>query len=176
MLSTDGKPLHGWEMHILAYLVGGYMTSDIDKERPWDDPVNQKYFKCVLPEFINSEARTPDLVDESGYGLNHFSANSRLLAPGQSYKADEITDGAANTIMFGEVNTAFSPWGRPANVRDPAAGINAGPDSFGGPNQRRGAYFSMVDASARFISEDVDPEVLRALSTPADGDAAPTEE
>jgi len=37
---------------------------------------------------------------------------------------DGIKDGAANTILLGEVNADFSPWGRPNNVRDPAAGVN----------------------------------------------------
>ena len=82
-----------------------------------------------------------------------------------------IKDGASNTILLGEVNADFSPWGRPGNIRDPAAGINRGPGTFGGPPNRRGAYFSMADGSARLIAEDVDPEVLKALSTPADNDA-----
>jgi len=168
-LSPEGQPLHGWETQMLPLM--GVMTQDIDKTRPWNDPTNQKYFKCVIPDFINPEFRTPALEDSEGYGLNHFSANSRIFMAEESMRHGSIKDSASNTIILGEVNADFSPWGRPGNVRDPAAGINRGPQTFGGPPNRRGAYFSMADGSARLIAEDVDPEVLKALSTPADNDA-----
>lgn len=167
-LSPSGQALHGWELHILPFIP--YMTSDIDRDKEWCDLVNQKYFKCIIPDFINPEFRVPELEDKNGYGLNHFSANSRLFAPGQSMRHQDIDDGAANTILLGEVNANFSPWGRPNNVRDPAAGVNRGPDTFGGPPNRRGAIFAMADGSVRLISDDVDPDVLRALSTPDGGD------
>ncbi len=169
-LSPNGQPLHGWETAILPYTT--VMTRDIDKTRPWNDVVNQKYFKCVIPFFINTAFRAPALEDDEGYGLNHFSASSRLFTPEESIRLDEIEDGVANTILLGEVNADFSPWGRPNNVRDPAAGINRGSGTFGGLPNRHGAYFSMADGSARLITEDVDPEVLKALSTPADNDAS----
>jgi len=62
---------------------------------------------------------------------------------------------------------AFRPWGDPFNFRDPAAGINAGPASFGGPTVSGGAKFLMLDGSVRFLGHATDPSVLRALSTPA---------
>ena len=166
--SPDGEPLHSWETAILPYTT--VMTRDIDKTQPWNAAVNQKYFKCVIPFFINTAFRAPALEDDEGYGLNHFSANRRLFTPEERVRFDEIKDGAANTIMMGEVNSDFSPWGRPNNVRDPAAGINRGPGTFGGPPNRGGAYFSMADGSVRLIAEDIDPAVLKALSTPAGGD------
>ena len=139
-------------------------------KRAWDDPVNQRYFKSVIPDFINPELRPTALTNSEGYGLNNYAANSRLQEL-RSSDLVEIGDGASHTILLGEVNDEFSPWGRPGNVRDPGAGINRGPQTFGGPPNRRGAYFSMADGSARLIAEDVDPEVLKALSTPTDNDA-----
>lgn len=168
-LSSEGQPLHGWETQMLPYTY--FMTREIDKTRPWNDSANQRYFKCVIPFFINPEFRTPELENNEGYGLNHFSANSHVFTADKSMHHGAIKDGASNTILLGEVNADFSPWGRPNNVRDPAAGINRGPATFGGPPNRGGAYFSMADGSARLIAEDVDPEVLKALSTPADNDA-----
>jgi hypothetical protein len=166
--SPGGQPLHSWETAILPYTT--IMTRDIDKTQPWNAVVNQKYFKCIIPFLINTGFRAPTLENDEGYGLNHFSANSQLFTPKERLRFDDLKDGVANTIMLGEVNADFSPWGRPNNVRDPAAGINRGPGTFGGPPGRGGAYFSMADGSVRLITDDVDPAVLKALSTPAGGD------
>jgi hypothetical protein len=163
-LDSKGQPLHGWETHILPCIP--YVRQGIDMKAPWNDPANAKYFKCIIPEFINPGFRTPELQDSEGYGLNHFAANSQLLKPGSSPKLSEIKDGASNTILLGEVNQAFSPWAKPNNVRDPANGITNDSQGFGGPDGR-GATFSMADGAVRYISKDVDPAVLKALSTPA---------
>ena len=44
--STNGEMLHSWETHILPYI--GYASNEIDKNRPWNGPENQRYFKCVF--------------------------------------------------------------------------------------------------------------------------------
>jgi hypothetical protein len=77
----------------------------------------------------------------------------------------DLADGPAGTILLGEVNQAFQPWGDPTNCRDPAAGIGR-PDGFGGPHASGGAQFLMSDGSVRFLRQDTDREVLEALSTP----------
>jgi hypothetical protein len=161
----DGKAnVHSWETMALPITIS---REGIDMRQPWNAPNNQKFFKCIIPDFINPELDPPALFDSQGYGLNNYSANNRLVDASKA-SLTEIKDGSSNTILLGEVNAGFSPWGRPGNVRDPAAGINRGPQTFGGPPNRRGAYFSMADGSARLIAEDVDPEVLKALSTPND--------
>jgi hypothetical protein len=170
-LDSKGQPLHGWETHVLPYLF--ISPKGIDMQAPWNDPENAKYFKCIIPQFINPGFRTTEFQDSEGYGLNHFAANSQLLKPGSSPKLSEIKDGASNTILLGEVNQAFSPWAKPNNVRDPANGITNDSQGFGGPDGR-GATFSMADGSARYISKDVDPAVLKALSTPAGVDEPST--
>lgn len=168
-LRDDKANVHSWETMALPFNYSPISHKGIDLRQPWNAPSNQKYFKCIIPDFINPELSPPALFDSEGYGLNNYSANSRLVDASKASLA-KLEDGASNTILLGEVNADFSPWGRPGNVRDPAAGINRGAQTFGGPPNRRGAYFSMADGSARLIAEDIDPEVLKALSTPDDGD------
>lgn len=164
--------VHSWETVVLPFNFASVSREGIDMGQPWNASSNQKYFKCIIPDFINPELSPTALVDAEGYGLNNYSANSRLVDASKASLA-KLEDGASHTILLGEVNANFSPWGRPGNVRDPAAGINRGPQTFGGPPNRHGAYFSMADGSARLIAEDVDPEVLKALSAPNDADATP---
>ena len=63
----------------------------------------------------------------------------------------------------------FKPWGHPTNWRDPTVGLNT-PDGFGGPRGNGGANFVMADASVRFVSDKISPDMLRALTTPGGGE------
>ena len=135
---AQGNMLHSWETAILPYI---YVENKIDMKLPWNDPANAVYFKSIVPEFINMDFRTQKLTDDEGYGLSHYAANSRVLRANAAAKPEEIPGGASGTILIGEVNHAFRPWGYPANWRDPATGINR-PNGFGGATQSRGAGFS----------------------------------
>ncbi len=159
----SGTMRHSWETRTLPLV--GFYSREIDLEQPWNAPVNQKYFKCVIPVFINPELSVDSFVDAEGYGLNHYSANVHVLARGPNLKWPEISKGASQTILIGEVNAEFKPWGQPGNLRDPARGINRSPHGFGGPPGSGGAQFSMADGSVRFVSDKVSPEILRAMST-----------
>lgn len=39
----------------------------------------------------------------------------------------------ATTLLVGEINEGFEPWAKPGNTRDPALGLNKGPETFGSP-------------------------------------------
>ena len=62
------------------------------------------------------------------------------------------------------------PWGDPVNWRDPALGISHSADGFGGPFENV-TQFVFADGHTHAISNKIDPAVLRALCTPAAGDA-----
>jgi len=162
--SPDGEALHSWETHLLPYM--WYSTNGIDMKRPWNSPENRKSFQCVLPEFINPAYRTPPLEDANGFGLSHYAANSRVLTANKALAREELTRGTSNTILVGEVNAGYKPWGHPVNGRDPTAGLNRGAATFGGPPNSGGVNFIMADGSVRFIANGVDPVVLRSLGDP----------
>jgi len=73
-------------------------------------------------------------------------------------------------FVGGEVKSEFKPWGSPTNWRDPQIGLNKSPHGFGGPWKGGMTNLVMADGSVRPIHEDIDPVVLKALSTPAAGD------
>src|SRR5262249_37670563 len=110
--------LHSWETYCLPFIP--YATSEIDFKLPWNHPRNQKYFQCIIPVFTNEWLPTPHVLDENGFGLSHYSANIHVLGPNKNLRLAEITDGVANTLLVGEVNANFKPWGHPVNWRDPA--------------------------------------------------------
>lgn len=193
MINEDGELLHGW-----AIMLGFYSNYSIPPELnwglPWRAPPNDRVYKCQIPEFLNQSQPGP-AFDADGYGLCHWAGNIHVLpvisvktgsgAPnrfaemikqsGHAMSLNDITDGTSNTILLGTVAERFKPWGHPANVRDPALGINRSPDGFGGPPGWRGAMFLMCDGSVKVLDEKTDLKVMQALATPASGDTIPAE-
>jgi hypothetical protein len=169
--SKSGEPLHSWATQLLPFL--NYST-EIRAELPWNHPENAATFQSPIREFYNPTLHYTEQFDGDGFALIHYAGNSKVLYAGSKITFSDIRDGLSNTILLGEVNGNFQPWGKPGNWRDPAAGINT-PAGFGGAKASGGAQFLMVDASVRFVSRDVDPQVLKALSTPAGGENLPAD-
>lgn len=121
----------------------------------------------------------------------------RVLDPTQpsspSYKKKtkmrDITDGATNTLLVGEID--FSPTGKPSTGTSVVGSVWAygyagytwgttyhrlnrhnGTTTYGTFRSQHpgGTHFAMVDGSVHFISENIDFDVYRALSTRAGGE------
>jgi hypothetical protein len=184
-IDKRGRLLHGWGIH--ALMNSFYFSSEIDYSIPWDEPPNDRFYRCAIPIFMNPAI--PEYFDQQGFGLSHLAGNIHVLPivrmrrPQSCASADEgrsagtqvdkplslqdIRDGISNTILIGQAAGNFRPWGHPANVRDPALGVGKTRDGFGGPPECGGALFLMCDGSVRFISNPVEQRVINALATPA---------
>lgn len=174
---ADGHPLHSTMTMILPYIEQQALFSGIDLQQPWNGIRNRTAFETVVPTYrFSRRVPNPELTEEpgevSGFALTNYAGNVHVLRPGRVMRKSDISDGTSNTILFGEVIEGLRPWGDPLNVRDPAAGINKGRKSFGSPFSQ-GCNILLSDGSSRFVSEDIAPEVLKALSTPASGDPVP---
>lgn len=159
--ASADRPKHSWVTQILLFL--NYSTEDIEMDRAWDDPINARHFRAVLPEVCNPQFRTPPLHDPRGFGLNHYAGNTHIFDRSQPVSAERVSAGAANVLLIGEVNSQFVAWGRPNNSRDPRNGIGMS-DGFGGAPGTRGATVVMLDGLVRFIGNDIDPKVVEAMS------------
>lgn len=162
MRDEHGRALHSWETQLLPFLP---ILTEADLTLPWDDPANSAFFKKPVRLFLNPELRTTQLKDSDGFWFSHYAANVRVLGDGDC-ALDKLGDNTSNTILMGEVNDHFVPWGKPGNFRDPALGLNQSPDGFGGPRHSRGVTFLMADGSVRFIASDIEPDALERLSGP----------
>lgn len=163
-----GQAPHSWGTLIAPFMF--YSTGEIDLTKPWNDPTNDHAFRKLRPDLLNPSYSKDTWRSEEGYGLNHYSANEHVLGPKGVKELEDISDGAGNTMLIGEVDANFEPWGKPGNWRDPVLGLNRSPHGFGCRRAARVVYFVMADGSVRHFRDDIDPEVLRALATPAAGD------
>jgi predicted Zn finger-like uncharacterized protein len=162
----EGREHHGWQAMLLPY-VEMSLYNQIDFNVPWNDPKNRAPMQTQVSCYVSPGIQ--ETSDAAGYALSHYAGNSELFPTNEGVRMLDITDGASQTIMAGEAAGNFKPWGQPENCREPGKGIHAGPDSFGRPGSP-GAGFLMCDGSVRFFSQDVDPNVLKALATPAGGE------
>lgn len=170
-VDATGNPHHGWAARILPYLDQPDLFQQIDFNQSWTAEVNRQVFEKPLRVLENPslsydfEPGDIQQTDRSGYRPAHYAANQRLLGVNGGLRIRDIKDGTSQTIMGGEVKAGIRAWGDPLNIRDPARGINQGPETFAGPFGP-GANVLIADSSVRFLSEDIDPAVLKALSTP----------
>lgn len=154
-----------WLTRILPPMGHGGLYERIDFDREWDAPVNDRVFATPIPELLNPGITEPTA---GRHAVSHYAANVHLYPETGVLRFRDITDGTMHTIMGGEINANFQPWGRPDTGRDLDLGINTDPDGFGSPFDG-GANFMLLDGSVRFIGEDVDQSVLRMLARPNDG-------
>ncbi len=168
-----------WLVSILPFLEQAPLYDQVNMKAGWESEENSNWFKTVIPTY-NHPNFPVNKVD--GYGATHYLGMAGVGAKGPTLEANDpkagvfaynrathmrdIRDGTSNTIAVGET-TDPGPYAaggkstiRPL-VKQPY--INGG-NGFGSKSVG-GAQFGLADGSVRFISENIDPEVMEALST-----------
>jgi hypothetical protein len=165
--AEDGTALHSWQTHLLPYMDQAPLYQSINLEVPWNDSANASNFYMVIPQYQHPSQT--ELKTAEGYAATHYAGNEIVLTQNSQLRIRDVTDGTSNTVAAGEVAGGFRAWGDPANVRDPGLGINRSADGFGSASPG-GCHFLLMDGSVRFVSENIDPGVLKAISTPDGGE------
>jgi hypothetical protein len=168
-LGRNDSALYGWTVPLLPFLDEKALYESIELRQAWDAPFNQAAFKTPVKGLQSPLIQE---TESGGWPVSHFAGNARVLQHGSSVTLKGISDGLSNVILLGMAAGNYVPWGSPDNLRDPAAGVNAGPDSFGYPG-RDWAFFLMGDGSVRTFRKPVDPKLLKGLATPDDGEPVP---
>ena len=166
-LDDQGVLLHGWQARILPQMEQQEVYDQINFAVPWDDPANAVAMRTRIALFLNPNFPLDPAL--TAPAPSHYAGNAQVLGGDSPRKPADLSDGLANTIVMGEAGGRFKPWGHPANIRDLAKGINRSPDGFGSPFPG-GANFAFGDGSVKFLSDRIDPKVLRALASPSGGE------
>jgi hypothetical protein len=161
---AQGNGLHGWQTLLLPYIEQDNLFKAIDLKSPWHSARNAPLLR--RPIYCYQHSSVSQTSDDAGFSLSHYAANARVLGAKPITLAD-IPNGTKNTILAGEVWTAYKPWGHPANWRDPARGLRTTQDSFGSPQQTADSVlFLMLDGSVRSVAHTVSRATLEAASNP----------
>lgn len=165
-----GKAGHSFFTGLLPYVEQASVYRRIDLTKEWDSAENREALHTRVPTYEHADVVAAQ--NASGqYGPAHYAGNQHLFSGRDGPKIGDFSDGLSNTFLVGEVRVGVKAWGDPGNVRDLTKGIGRNPDQFNpGPG-----YWQCLfgDGAARPISPDVDPAVLKAISTPNGGDRLP---
>tara|TARA_R110002124_G_C8897120_1_gene509590 strand:+ start:396 stop:1355 length:960 start_codon:yes stop_codon:yes gene_type:complete len=162
--TTDGVPYQGWSTSILPFVDQAPLYNRIDFDQPWNAPDNIDYFKQEIPVYLNPNIE--ERVSPEGLGLSHYVGNELVMKLNYGLGIRNISDGTSNTILAFEVGENFKPWGDPTNIALPADRMGPGNK----PAFRGGSHVLLGDGSVRFVSENIDPAILKKLETPGGGE------
>ena len=173
-----------WAAPLLPYLEQEALYRNLDSAAEWDSPKNKRVAQSDLKVFQNPSAdrrnRPPGSADYAG--ISGIGPNSAAL-PGNDPKAGifgydrtvrmrDITDGTSNTLAVTEVSEPGDSFlrGGPSMIRGFSRKpyVN-GPDGIGGPSPQ-GFNALLADGSVRFLSSQVNPQLLEALATKSGGE------
>lgn len=173
-----------WLISILPFADQAPLYNLVDMEAGWKEGDNRGLFETLIPTYLHPSDPQHQV---EGYGGTHYIGMAGLGPKGPTLPANDpkagvfaydratrmrdITDGTSNTIAIGETADPgpYAAGGR-ATIRplNKQRYINGG-NGFGSRSPG-GANFGLADGSVRFISENIDPEVMEALSTISGGE------
>lgn len=174
--STDkkGKPLLSWRVHILPYVDQAALYQQFHLDEPWDSEHNKKLAATVPAVYIDpsqadlaKDSKTVYLAPRGKGTIFEENGKTEGNVP-QGMKIRGITDGTSNTIMVVEAHRdAAVIWTKPDDItidfKNPVKGLKGA---------RVGGFHALFcDGSVRFISDNIDLNVLKALFTRDGGEA-----
>lgn len=170
-----------WITQILPFIDQAVVSERIKQDQAWDSGDNAtmaalRLFVLLNPQVVESPEQkfgNTNYVGMAGVGKDSLTMTKPdktcgIFGYNRSTKIQQITDGTSNTIMVTEVFKDFTPW---AQAQGSIRALTSKPyingaDGIGGPF-RGGCHVLLGDGSVRFVSKDIDPKTLEALSTMA---------
>jgi hypothetical protein len=152
------KPLLSWRVQILPYLAEEKLYREFHLDEAWDSPHNKQ-----LIERMPAVLRCPS--SKAGPGKTTYlgvAGKQGVFGGEEGLPIRQITDGTSNTLMVLDVADERAViWTKPddweLDPEQPLKGLTG--------HHRGGFYGLLGDGSVRFISEKLDPEIFKALTT-----------
>jgi hypothetical protein len=177
-------PDRSWRVTLLPYIDHQPMYDAYDPEAAWDSPTNAP-LQLETVRSYDCQVRPSRFDDQQRF----LSAYSAVTGKGTVFENDgfrsirSITDGTPNTLLVVETCGVPIIWTEPKDVSTDEAvmKINAPGDVRLQSNgimssyHLGGAQVLLGDGSVRFVSQNIDADVLRALLTRDADDQLPQE-
>jgi prepilin-type processing-associated H-X9-DG protein len=173
-----GHPMHSWRVLVLPFLEGDEFYSRCRLEEPWDSPHNRALAGGIGfgMDGVHPLYHCPSESSSDNFDATYVTfVGEKAYSPGARPRTfKEITDGLSNTIWLGEMADSGIPWMEPRDLQFDEMSFKIG--DRGHPSIRSahpagGANVSFLDGSVRWLNENTDSAIIRALITVAGGEA-----
>ncbi len=160
------KKLLSWRVHILPFIDHAALYQQFHLDEPWDSDHNKQFIKQIPGVYVQ-----PTHADLASDGKTVYlvpTGKGTAFEGSEGMKIQNITDGTSNTILVVEAHrNAAVIWTKPDDLevdfKDPIKGLKS---ALVG-----GFHILMCDGSVRFISDNIDVNILKALFTRGGGEA-----
>ncbi len=164
-----GRPNDSWRMAILPFLEGTTLYNNVNFNVSWDASENGTVRSTRVSTFLRPED------PKDGPPIAKFLAvvGPTTAFPGPvNLRFDDLRDGMAHTLMFGEVAESDIGWAEPRDLAFSRMHfqINRRPRKLGFGSPYGGARLAMMDGSVVSFTEAASPALIRALVTATGGE------
>ena len=181
-----GSPSMSWRVAVLPQLQMATIRELYDASQFWDHSKNLPV--CKTDVNVYQCPHTYGRTDEQGRYLTDYlmltGAGAIGTPPsGKPIDFGDIQDGTSNTISVVESAGHRVVWTEPRDmdVSKRPIGVNLPGDEKGTSNgivssyHTKGAHVLFADGRTMFISQNIDPKVLKAMTTIRGGESVPAE-
>ncbi|MBT6157135.1 MAG: DUF1559 domain-containing protein [Planctomycetaceae bacterium] len=155
----NGTPMHSWRVLLLPYLDHQKLYDQYDLSQPWDSPANQAVLNNMPAIFACPSGTPGNTTNYAGV----FGADC-IFTGAEVTKVADCKDGLSNTLVVGEVDGSAIPWTKPEDIDISKYPDLSDPAGFHS-SHTGGMHFLLADGSVRFVSEQINPQTLKALFT-----------
>jgi prepilin-type processing-associated H-X9-DG protein len=169
LTDEDEQPMRSWRVAILPYVEKGRLFEQYDFSEPWDGPNNRALHGTPVPTYVCPSDAGPTSAQTSYVMI--VGEGTLGGTPNETVRMRDVKDGLSNTILAIEVAASGIHWMEPRDMTvNEAVGYITDPAASGQQHPHPGGVNVLLgDGSVRFISESIDPEMLRRLLTRNDG-------
>lgn len=172
--AAEGNPPHSWRVAVLPYIDESDLFNAYVFDEEWNKGTNDNIAKKPLEIYL---CRAHELaVGEQMYPLTSYAVvvdENTAWKGSTGVKFDEFNDGVSNTILLVEACGQQIPWAEPRDIvlDDTPIGINLPgserhrSDSVLSTYHGDTANVIFADGSARALTPQTSPEIIKALLT-----------
>ena len=172
--SGAGAPPISWRIHALPYLDNPDLFETYDQTLAWNSDKNELIAKQRIEQLTCPSTQTTKDTLDRWYTHYAMVSGQKTIGDHQDPRSfSDFADGTSNTLAVVEAAGLNIVWTEPrdSEVSYGNLGINlTGPNPDESPAlisawHRGGGHVLLADGSVRYVSDDIDPKVLKALTT-----------